>query len=63
MSTVRFGQACDTCPKAYPDYNSGSDIGTCEDCQADLCPRCARETSHTSRECDGRIYLSCTGRA
>lgn len=59
MATIRFGKACDTCPRAYPDYNSGSDIGTCEDCQADLCTSCARETGHSRMETEGRIFLSC----
>lgn len=63
MSTIRFGLACDLCPKAYPDYNQGSDIGSCEDCLADLCPACASSTHHLSREVDGEIILRCAERA
>ncbi len=59
MSTIKFGMACDTCPKSYPDYNQGSDIGSCDDCQADLCPTCASLTHHLSREVDGQIILRC----
>jgi hypothetical protein len=59
VATIRFGQACDTCPRAYPDYNYGSDIGSCSNCMLELCEPCSRETGHSRRECDGRIILSC----
>lgn len=61
MTTLRFGQACDLCPRSFPDYNQGSDIGTCNDCQADMCAGCAHETRHARREVDGLIILTCEG--
>jgi hypothetical protein len=65
MVTIRFGLACDgppgggPCGRAYPDYNSGSDIGSCSDCMLELCEPCSRETGHARREDEGRIILRC----
>lgn len=45
MSTVKFGLQCDGCTYKENDYHVDT-IRTCEDCERDLCPACAKRTGH-----------------